>query len=55
MKTQAIVPHSVRIPGVGWVRFPKELVGALVSEADLKRLWAKYVRPHIPTKPGLRK
>ena len=54
-RTRGIVPISVSIPGVGQVFFPKRLRGQEVSEAELKRLWAEYVTPHIPRSPARRK
>lgn len=52
MKTLAVVPISVTIPGNGTVRFPKELRGKVVPEGEFKRLWAKFVKPYIP-KPAM--
>lgn len=54
-RSQAVVPHSVLIPGVGWVRYPKHLVGKIVSEAISRALWEEHIKPHIPVAPKLKR
>lgn len=50
-RSLALVPISVFVPGVGQCFFPKALRGTLVSEAELKRLYAKYVPKPQPMRP----
>lgn len=44
----AMIPISVFIRGVGTIYFPYALRGKIVSEAEYKAIWAKYVTTRLP-------